>query len=299
MKIKIKDYENYELYDTGEVFNITTGKKLKGSIRLNGYKVYRLSKNNKKTEYYAHRLVAEYFIPNPNNFPVVNHKDGNKLNNSVENLEWMSYSDNVHHAYDNGLHKKIRRNAEYYTEDLNEETWREIPKFHNYLISNYGRIQNKNTKLLLKPSIVCGYYKIRLSEQGQVKDFILHILVYKIFTQKTIPEGYVIDHIDGNKLNCHINNLRCISSSENALSAYYDTLTNPSIKPVAQYDKTGQYINSFPSIRAAARALNLDSSTISKVCNGINKTHGGYIFRYLTPEEFRSFNDYPEIATEE
>ena len=67
MKTKIKDYENYELYDTGEVFNITTGKKLKGSIRLNGYKVYRLSKNNKKVEYYAHRLVAEHFIPNPNN----------------------------------------------------------------------------------------------------------------------------------------------------------------------------------------------------------------------------------------
>lgn len=46
MKIKIKGFENYELYDTGDVFNTITGKQLKGSIRLNGYKEYRLSKNN-------------------------------------------------------------------------------------------------------------------------------------------------------------------------------------------------------------------------------------------------------------
>ena len=43
---------------------------------------------------YAHRLVAEYFIDNPNNLPVVNHKDENKLNNNVNNLEWATYSQN-------------------------------------------------------------------------------------------------------------------------------------------------------------------------------------------------------------
>ena len=51
----------------------------------------------------VHRMVAECFIANPNNLDTVNHKDGNKLNNSVENLEWMSYSDNLRHAFDNGL----------------------------------------------------------------------------------------------------------------------------------------------------------------------------------------------------
>jgi hypothetical protein len=68
---------------------------LKGSIGEHGYKYYRLSKNGKKKMFYAHRLVAEHFLPNPNNLPVVNHIDGNKLNNSVTNLEWVSYSENT------------------------------------------------------------------------------------------------------------------------------------------------------------------------------------------------------------
>ena len=75
MKKRIPNYENYIIYDTGELLNETTGKMLNGSIRLNGYKQYRLSKNNEKISFYAHRLVAEAFLPNPYNLPIVNHKD--------------------------------------------------------------------------------------------------------------------------------------------------------------------------------------------------------------------------------
>ena len=87
MKKIIKDYPNYYICDDGKVINSSTNKILNGSIGEHGYKYYRLSKDGKKSMFYEHRLVAEAFIPNPDNLPIVNHKDGNKLNNNVNNLE--------------------------------------------------------------------------------------------------------------------------------------------------------------------------------------------------------------------
>lgn len=282
MKKQVPNFENYTVYDTGDVINETTGKKLQGKIRHNGYRVYTFSKNGIKKEIYAQRLVAELFIDNPDNYPVVNHKDGNKLNNDVSNLEWVTYAENAKHAHDNKLIKP-RRLTEYYKEDLPGEEWRVKEGFENYLISNKGRVMNKNTKVLLKPSITCGYYKVRLSVNSKVFDFMVHNLVFNLFaTEATIPQDYVIDHIDGNKLNNEINNLRCISQKENALAAFYESKTNSAVKAVEQYSKNGEYIASFPSTREAGRQLKLDSSSISKVCRGKVKTCGGFVFKYKT-----------------
>lgn len=59
--------------------------------------------NGKQKREYVHRLVAKAFLPNPKNYPIVNHKDGNTLNNATDNLEWCSASYNTKHAYENGL----------------------------------------------------------------------------------------------------------------------------------------------------------------------------------------------------
>lgn len=280
MKKLINGYENYYIYDNGDVVNITTNRILKGSIGEHGYKYYRLSKDNKKQMFYAHRLVAEAFLDNPNNLPVVNHKDGNKLNNNIENLEWVSYSENIEHAHQTRLIKG-RKQSEYYTEDLPNEKWKNIPDY-NYSISNLGRVKNNETLRLLKPSLTCGYYKVRLSKNGKVKDYMIHKLVYCIFNNlNDIPTGYVIDHINSNKIDNSLTNLRLVTLSENVKAALYETKTNSSCRPVAQYDKTGKFIAQFASCAEAARQLNLDNSTISKVCRGVNKTHGGFIFKYI------------------
>ena len=65
----------------------------------NGYLKINLNNCNISKTYQIHRLVAQAFIPNLNKLPQVNHKDGNKKNNKVENLEWVSVSDNHKHAY--------------------------------------------------------------------------------------------------------------------------------------------------------------------------------------------------------
>lgn len=72
-----------------------------------GYSIVFLSKNGETKHFFMHRLVAEKFIPNTENKPQVNHIDGNKTNNCVENLEWVTGSENMYHSYKIGLHKRL------------------------------------------------------------------------------------------------------------------------------------------------------------------------------------------------
>lgn len=93
--------DDYIITAKGQVINRQTGKIVKPQINGTGY--YRVSIGKKLM--FVHRLVAMLYIPNPNNLPQVNHKDGNKLNNSVENLEWVTNKQNSIHALKNGLMK--------------------------------------------------------------------------------------------------------------------------------------------------------------------------------------------------
>ena len=93
----------YQVSNTGQVRTLNykrTGqtKILKQGIGTHGYKIINLYKNHSSKTYTVHRLVAQAFIPNPNNYPVVNHKDENKHNNAVWNLEWASYSYNINYG---------------------------------------------------------------------------------------------------------------------------------------------------------------------------------------------------------
>lgn len=91
----LKQNENYSVNVYGEIKNNTTGKIKKPILnKKNGYYYVDLYKNNKRTKYPIYRLVAENFIPNPENKPVVDHKDGNRQNNSINNLRWATYSEN-------------------------------------------------------------------------------------------------------------------------------------------------------------------------------------------------------------
>lgn len=76
---------------------------LKSSISNKGYFYVVLYKQNKATHRYIHRLIAEHFIENPKELPCVNHKDANKLNNNIINLEWCTHKQNIQHAYRNNL----------------------------------------------------------------------------------------------------------------------------------------------------------------------------------------------------
>lgn len=112
----IKDYEGYyQISNLGNVRSIErTVKRITHSVKIsskllklrktsNDYFNIQLCKDSGCKSKLIHRLVAEAFIPNPENKPEVNHKDGNKANNNVLNLEWNTSKENSQHSYDSGL----------------------------------------------------------------------------------------------------------------------------------------------------------------------------------------------------
>lgn len=99
----IQGFENlYSVSRVGKVFSHRSNTFLKTSENAK-YKTVTLCGNGYRKVEYIHRLVALAFIPNPDNLPEVNHKDGDRFNNEVSNLEWASYSGNLKHAYETKL----------------------------------------------------------------------------------------------------------------------------------------------------------------------------------------------------
>lgn len=104
----IKGYEGiYQVNENGVVRNITSGLELKQHKSKYGYMLVYLWKNNKGKTYRAHRLVAEAFIPNPQNKPQVNHIDCDRTNNNVSNLEWVTNQEN--HDWSVRLGRRVMR----------------------------------------------------------------------------------------------------------------------------------------------------------------------------------------------
>ena len=131
----IKDFEDvYAITDKGEVVNLNTGNKTFGYLNKKGYLVFDFRRRGGKTVP-IHRLVAKAFIPNPNNLPQVNHIDGNKTNNKLENLEWCTNGQNQKHAFANGLQKG---NFQHHNSKLTQEEVIYIKNNYKYGCLGYG-----------------------------------------------------------------------------------------------------------------------------------------------------------------
>lgn len=213
----LKEDSDYLIYSDGKLFSKKANRFLKGKIDNVGYQVYalaisdKISDKNKRLSKmcYAHRLVAEYFIPNPDNLPQVDHIDHNKFNNDVSNLRWVSVKENRQNC-----RQSERRKPKYFIQDLPNEKWMIFPLNELYSISSKGRVRNNKTNRLLHIDDSQTYSRVSLNDK---RHYYIHRMVYCSFHNDWNLEGYVIDHIDNNPKNNWLENLQKITQSENCL----------------------------------------------------------------------------------
>lgn len=185
----IKEYEGlYQVSNLGNIKSLNRTIENKGSIggeyrikeknraqtiSKTGYYICTLYKKGKGRTFKVHRLIAEVFIDNPDNLPIINHKDGNKLNNSIDNLEWCDYSHNNKEAYKQGLkeknlkwiiecNKRKRKKVNQY--DLNNNLIKQYKSIHE--AENETKVHHINIiKVCKGERITAGGYKWKYAEE--------------------------------------------------------------------------------------------------------------------------------------
>lgn len=165
----LKGYEDsYQISDFDRIFTkrrlvgnqVYYGKELVPQLTNDGYLKVTLCKNGESKKFYLHRLVAIQFIDNNTNLPQVNHKDGNKLNNTVTNLEWCTKIENQNHAVRTGL---MQRGQDRPSAKLTEEQVLEIYKLKGILksqdIANKYNVSKNTINCILRGSKWSYLYK--------------------------------------------------------------------------------------------------------------------------------------------
>ena len=142
MEKEIKNFKGYTITSDGKVISYKFSKPrvMKTWFQKSGYENIKLCKNNKTYHFLIHRLVAEAFIPNPNNLPEVNHKNKNHADNRVENLEWCSRVDNLYDSYSTMSSTRNFFVCDLYKEDTMEliGTFKSIKEASEYAFNHFG-----------------------------------------------------------------------------------------------------------------------------------------------------------------
>jgi len=254
---------DYLVRDDGTIWSEKRNRVLKGTVQRNEYHTVYLTFNNKQYNFMIHRLVAEAFCPNPNHYTIVHHKDGNKHNNAASNLAWTTTLEN--NQTENRLQSPQIRQVK--TADTKKH-WTSLFFSDNYGINSDGEMINFRTKKLIQGSDRNGYK--RFSFNGHT--YSIHRLVYETF-KGPIPEGFYVDHIDGNRSNNALSNLRLVTQSDNMYAAMKNGHSGQI--PVLQFDKQGNFIQEFPTIQAAADALGVTHAAIRSAIER-NGSSSGY-----------------------
>ena len=179
---------------------------------------------------------------------------------------------------------------------MQDEVWKDIPGYEGlYQVSNFGEVKSlsryhhKKETILKKHKTKDGYYETTLVKNGKYKFIRTHRLVAFAFIPNLLNKEQ-INHKDGNKLNNNVENLEWCTLQENKDHAIKTGLQdfkgkkNPKAKAVNQYDKDGNFIKKYDTLRQAMYETGISEHCISSVCNKHIKTAGGYKWEFVVKE---------------
>jgi hypothetical protein len=233
--------------------------------------------------------VAQAWIPNIDpTQTTVNHKNRNKTDNNISNLEWLSHKEQSKH---------FTRTLEYYSSQKNNdvqdtstctrnydmqdniegEIWKIIDKAPSYSVSNMGRIRLNKFNRIVPGHTKSVYDQVKIHNHAkQYKTSYIHKLVAEAFLLNYDP-NLVVNHKDGNKKNNCLSNLECITQSDNIRHSYEIGKHRRQVA-IQQFSLTNEFIQEHQSFANAGRITGLRDSSIRWAL--INKKpHGGFIWR--------------------
>lgn len=237
---------NYSIRDDGVVWNDVRDCEVTGTYERNEYHSVQLSINGKRKTFMTHRLVAEYFVPNPNPklYTIVGLKDGNPQNRNASNLQWEMAVRQTKIARKDAKNKEIT----FEKKEISEFEWKDIEKLKGFKACREGYILSPKNKIV-DSTRRNGY--LRFCAHGHF--YSVHRIIYETYIGP-IEKGMDIDHIDGNRSNNNIANLRLVSHSENMKNAYRNIHNKAT--PVLQIDaETGEIVMEYTSQAEAARSI--------------------------------------------
>lgn len=274
----IPEYPRYEASTLGNIRNTLTKVVLKPCFVQNGYAQVRLSLGS-TTNYKVcrvHRLVASAWIPNEENKKTVNHINANKHDNCVNNLEWLTHSEqSLHYVQFLKDTSQTSRRADKYdknTDNLENEIWKPLDNMPPYLISSKGRIKNGKGQIL-KGNQTATYIQLKIYK----KHVYPHRAVAKAFLE-SFTNNCVVNHKDGNKKNNCVENLECLTQHENVLHAYNIGANSRRIA-VAKYTLDGVFVAEYKSLVQAGKAISKHYTCISNAIKHNGGKLGSFIWK--------------------